>query len=695
MRHFLFEEANSYNIAILVKGAAFKKQEIMANYVLPLNSGGVVRNTMIAFSLKYDVNGKAGASFIKDYLNTLLPALDSLGVKILYVTDSNYFKTITKQAKADIHLGYVLPCKIKGYEHMQVVLGINYQALIFNPALQSKLDQSLTALGSLVQGNYQPVGTGIIHSSYYPKTLQDIQGALDALHQHPSLTCDIEAFSLRFNEAGIGTIAFAWDEHNGLAFACDCKQIWDDRGTYDRACEIDIAAYSNFEQTNHAVRQMLCNFFTSYQGELIFHNATYDVKVIIYTLWMKDLLDTEGLLLGLETMTRRFHDTKITAYLATNSTAGNVLGLKALAQEFAGNWAQDDIKDIRRIVMKDLLQYNLVDALSTWYVKKKFTPRMIQDQQEELYRTLMLPSLKTIIQMELTGMAMDPVKIQEVRDSLWREQDTYLTFLKTSPLIKLLNLVIQTSAMQTANAKLKVKQHPLEKFSDVCFNPNSGPQLQRLLYEQMGLPILDYTDTKQPATGAETIGKLINHTTVPAYKALLEALVGYGKVSKILSTFIPAFERGIDKEDGMKYLHGSFNLGGTVSGRLSSSDPNMQNLPSGSTYGKLIKSCFMAPKGWVFCGADFSSLEDRINALLTKDPEKLKVYTDGYDSHSLRAYAYFKDDMPEIRQAESHERCFKIKIDNNILLCKSGDFIIMPDGNKMLIEDYYDSNQRL
>jgi len=638
MKHIVFAESEHYCAAILLKNTSFNKQEILSNYVTPLLALGVNNDQIIAFNLKYEASNKVSAKFMKEYLAILLPSVDLIGVKYLYVADTNYFKLLTKQTKADPCFGYVMPCKYKGYEHLQVVLGINYQSLIFNPELQSKLDRSLFALSSIVDGTYEAFDSHVIHSSQYPKTVEQISDALSSLHQYPTLTCDIETFSLKFNEAGIGSIAFAWDRHNGIAFACDYEKV-------------DPPAPDKLEgifEWNMKVRALLRQFFEAYQGELIFHNASFDVKILIYTLFMKDSLDTLGLLVGLETMTRRFHDTKIIAYLATNSTAGNVLGLKALAQEFAGNWAQSDIKDIRKIALKDLLQYNLIDALSTWFVFDKYVTRMVQDHQEELYRTLMLPSLKTIIQMELTGMPMDPKRIQEVRDELWKQQDTYLTLLKTSPLIKILNLVIQTSAMETANTKLKVKQHPLERFSDVCFNPNSGPQLQRLLYEQMGLPVLDYTDTKQPATGADTIKKLINHTDEPAYKELLGALIGYGKVSKILSTFIPAFEKGIDKADGMKYLHGSFNLGGTVSGRLSSSEPNMQNLPSGSTYGKLIKSCFKAPKGWIFVGADFSSLEDRINALLTKDPNKIKVYVDGYDGHALRAYAYFGDQMPDI-----------------------------------------------
>ena len=644
MRHIIFEEASRYEVALLVKAAAFTKQSLEANYMTPLQQRGVSRQSVIGFSLAYSETGKAPTAFIKTYLDQLLPALDSLGVQYLFVTDSNYFKVLTKKTKADPNLGYVLPCAMPGYEHLKVVLSLNYQQLIYNPDLQSKLDMSLDTLVAHMSGSYRALGSSIIHAAYYPETVEEISKSLDSLHKYPELTADIEAFSLRFNEAGIGTVAFAWDEHNGVAFACDYT---DEPIKSANPCA-EIQLYPGRFEANKAVRLLLLEFFTTYQGRITWHNAAYDVKVIIYTLWMEHLLDTEGMLEGLDVMTARMDDTKIITYLATNSTAGNVLGLKPLAHEFAGNWSKDDIKDIRRIPLNELLQYNLVDALSTWFVKKKYTPAMIQDNQEALYNELMLPSLKTIISMELTGMPMKAEQVAAVKAVLERERDTHLKVITQSPLIKMMNLLVQQSEMVKANAKLKVKQHPIEHFADVQFNPNSGPQLQRLLYEQMGLPVLDYTDTKQPATGADTIEKLINHTQEPAYKELLGALIEYGKVGKILSTFIPAFEAGIKKADGILYLHGSFNLGGTVSGRLSSSDPNLQNIPAGSTYGKLIKTCFAAPDGWLFAGADFNSLEDYISALTTKDPNKLNVYIKGFDGHCLRAAYYFRDQLPHI-----------------------------------------------
>ena len=643
MRHILFGNSGRHDVALLVKSSSFNQHGLETNYVQGLVLRGLTRDQLIGFTLEYDDTNKAPAKWVKGYLNQLLPGLDSLGVRYLFVTDANYFKVLTKETKAEPHYGYVLPCKYEGFEHMKVVLSLNYQQLIYNPELQGKLDLSMDTLVSDLQGTYQVLGSNIIHTARYPKSVQEIGQALNNLHAYPELTADIEAFSLRFNEAGIGTCAFAWDEHNGMAFACDYQPTILEDGSFHPKCpEESGASYHGFKLPNKAVRHLLWKFLTTYQGRITWHNVTYDVKVIIYTLWMEHLLDTKGMLEGLDVMTARMDDTKIITYLATNSTAGNVLGLKALAHEFAGNWAKDDIKDIRKIPLDELLKYNLVDALSTWYVKKKYTPIMRADNQEALYYLMMLPSLKSIISMELTGLPMDPATVQAVKAELKDLEAKQLEVIYGSEVIRMLNLVIQKSEWEKdfegrkAKAKNPGKIFPkkLEAFEHITFNPNSGPQLQRLLYEQMGLPVIDLTDTKQPATGADTLEKLINHTQEPAYKELLRALIDYGKVTKILSTFIPAFEAGILKEDGMLYLHGSFNLGGTVSGRLSSSDPNLQNIPAGSTFGKLIKTCFMGPDGWLFCGADFSSLEDYISALTTKDPNKLKVYL-GHEVYEL------------------------------------------------------------
>lgn len=284
MRHIIFEEADTYKAALLIKGAAFKKQDLLTHYVTPLLQHGLAQRDLIAFTAEYNAIGKAPAGFIKEQLLELLPVLASLSVQYVYVADANYFKVLVGQTKADPHFGYVLPCKIKGYEHLHIVLGVNHQALIYNPDIQAKLTLSLHTLAAHMQQTYQAPGTGIIHSAQYPEGVTAIAAALNQLHQYPRLTCDIEAFSLRFNEAGIGTIAFAWDQHNGVVFACDYKTHAGILGA-EEAKE----GYYGYQSDNKPVKRLLKQFFESYKGEITWHNGVYDIKLLIYELFMKPL----------------------------------------------------------------------------------------------------------------------------------------------------------------------------------------------------------------------------------------------------------------------------------------------------------------------------------------------------------------------------------------------------------------------
>lgn len=650
MRHIVYDPTGPWPIALLIKETAFDGPELERYYTEYLEKHGIAREQVTFISLAYNEAGKAPNGFIKQELENVMTAVSDAGSDLLYCADANYFKVLTGQRKAEPHLGYVLPCVLKGYEHLQVTLGVNHKSLMYNPANEPKLHMSLETLLKYQAGAYQELGANIIKEAHYPSTLEDIKAWLEKLKEYPSLSCDIEAFSLDFDKAGIATITFCWDEHHGVAFACDYVAL---------SKEMD-SPYHGVQKDNPAVKLLLRDFFESYTGELIFHRANYDVCILIYELWMQNLLDTNGLLEGLEYMTQRFHDTKVIAYLATNSCAGNKLSLKALAHEFAGNWAQDEeaIKDIRKIPLKLLLQYNLVDGLATNYVFKKCYPIMVQDQQEELYQTLMMPSQKTIIQIELTGMPLDSNQVQVARQELESIINNQLVIFSGSTAVKKAEHIINRRAWEKDYEDRKAKAKNPDKimpkdwdtYPRAPYNPNSGPQNQTLLYEVMDLPVIDKTATKQPATGADTIEKLINHTEDVDYKTVLQALIDYGKADKVLTSFIPAFEKAIKKGDGVVYLHGSFNLGGTVSGRLSSSGPNLQQIPSGSRFGELIKKCFKASKGWIFCGADFNALEDRINALLTKDPNKLKVFTDGFDSHCLRTYYYWPEQFPDLRE---------------------------------------------
>ena len=646
MTPMTFEASDSYDVAILIKQSSFHKGAILASYVLPLEEKGISQGRLIVYPLPYNDKGKAPVAFIKEQLDALVSDCLDNGVKTIYCADAPYFKVLAKLTKAEPNLGYVLPCQYPGYESFNLLLGINHSAVIYNPLNENKLNLSLKALISSLNQEPGQFSIPVLKDARYPITFTEIKAELDHLLSCPAISCDVETFSLDHDKAGIGTIAFAWNDSDGVAFTVDYKAMPECQGQHGK------------QVYNADVRKLLREFFDAYTGQLSFHRANYDIKILIYSLYMHALDDTQGLLVGLERLTRDFDDTRIISYLALNQCAETSLSLKDLSQEYAGNYAQDDIKDIRRIDLANLLQYNLVDACCTNWVHDKYYQKMADDQQDVIYFDVMLPSLKTIIQMELTGMPLNPQRVQEVKHQLEVIRTSHLVKIRQHPALGMLQSMLTKAAYdidyekRVAKAKHpeKIRKKDPKTFPRVVFNPNSPKQLQVLLYTILKLPVIEKTKTGQAATGAEVLDNLVNHTNNNNDIELLNALIGYAGAEKILSTFITAFERAIahNPNDPRVYIHGSFNLGGTVSGRLSSSDPNLQNIPSTSQYSKLVKSCFQAPADKLFVGADFNSLEAMVNALTTKDPNKLAVYENNLDSHSWNTFGYWPDKMPDV-----------------------------------------------
>lgn len=596
MNHEIFRanSANKYPFVVLTKPSVFDRGLMYKNYVMPLEAAGIPTDQIIALTLQYDDAKKVSAKTVKAYSEVLMKALDRVGAKYLYVADGNYFKYLAGVKKTDANVGYVLPCVIKGYEHLMIAYGLNYQTLAFAPEKQVIMRRGLEVLVDHHKGIYVPPGEGIIHGEQYPDDLAAIKAFLDGLHAHKQLGVDIEAFDLGLEKAGLGTIAFSWDEHNFGAFKVDLVELpeQNEQGHYSKRVD------------NPARRKLVREFLEAYQGALVFHHAVFDTKHLIYNLWMEDPLDLEGQLKGLDFMTRKLHCTRVMSYLASNSCAGNNLSLKYQAQSYAGNYAMndDDIKDIRRIPVETLLRYNGVDTISTLWLAKKWYPVLITDKQIDLYNGLFRDSLRLLVHIELNGMPMNPERVTKVYGELQDLQKGYLDSMMANPLVDKLNLWLQTKEMDKVNAGLKTKVHPLTMWSDPTsawhksFNPGSGQQLAQLLYEFMDLPVIEKTETGLPSTGAKVIARLLDHEKAKPHKTFLQALIDWSQVTTILGTFMPAFENGQLKADGMRYLHGAFNLGGTKSGRLSSSDPNMQNLnmwvPLWKHRGKQLSNCW-------------------------------------------------------------------------------------------------------
>lgn len=666
MKHIVYAEQDKYPVAILIKTSSMNPQSILQYYVNPLVEKGIKKEDIIIFNLKYPTD-KVSAKEAREWLDTLSPALENLGVKTIYIPDGTYFKYLTGVKKIDPYYGYSLAGVHPGYENKKIILGIPYSSLFYNPALQDKLTRSIKTVAQEINGSYIAPGNDIIANAQYPKTHAEIALILSHLATYPILACDIETFSLKPHSAGLGTIAFAWAKDSGVAFPVDC---YESDPIFQENKSVNTGRIHNA-----TVRQMLKTFFLNYKGTLIYHGATFDAKILAYALFMSDSMDYENQIKAVDLLTQNCHCTKILAYLSTNNCIQNKLSLKEVAQEYCGNWAQDEIDDIRRIPLPDLLQYNLIDALGTFYAFEKYMPIVEQDNQLDIYNNLFNPLIQVLINAELNGMPMHPEKIHANFLELQGKLEFHISNIEYSALIHHFNTILQTAEWLKKNLEWKKKTEPLEFFNYIKFNPASNPQVQHLLYQEWGLPVLGKTESGAPATDGETLEGLLSYISrtyiiaIDEYEnvttagviptdpkelwieraKVISSLLQLNKVSKITGTFFKAFQAAEIRKDGFAYLQGNFNATGTKSGRLSSSDPNLQNLPStGTIYAKTVKECFMAPPGWLMVGADYNSLEDMISALTTKDPNKLKVYTDGYDGHCLRAYGYFGDQMPGI-----------------------------------------------
>jgi DNA polymerase-1 len=641
MHHLYYtpEYRDSYSICLLVP--VISREDMKKAYIDPY---GIDKNDVMVLTLHTSPGKKKTSSKeMKQYVEEqLLSALTECECKYLVVADGEYFKLLTGAIKAEALLGYVLDCKFGPWK---VVYVPNYRNIFYDPEkVTAKIAQGINALKAHQAGIYRVPGNDLLRFEQYPKTLKEIEDALNwLLAKDEPLSVDIETFDLKAHRAGIGTIAFAWNQHEGLAFPVDYQPI---EGT--------TSAPFGIQFRNDPVRKLLKSFFEQFIGKTLYHHIAFDVTVLIYQLYMADILDTEGLLHGMDTLLRYWDCTKLIAYLATNSCAGNKLSLKDQAQEFAGNYGLGgEIRDITKIRLDTLLKYNLVDACSTWFVNEKHWDTMVEDQQFDIYENLFKPATVDIIQMQLTGLPVDMNQVKKVRGILEAERQEALDTIMGSRIVERYTHHLNEKWVIKKNETLKVKRVTIADAKEV-FNPNSDDQIREILYTMLKLPVISLTKSKQASTSGDALTALKNHTKDQAILTFLDALQDLSVVSTILDTFVPALEDAIPGPDGWHYLCGNFNLGGTLSGRLSSSEPNLQNLPMGNSkgkkgkFGKLIKSCIAAPEGFVLLGLDFASLEDRISALQTKDPNKLKVYTDGYDGHSMRAYSYWSSKMPDI-----------------------------------------------
>ncbi len=164
------------------------------------------------------------------------------------------------------------------------------------------------------------------------------------------------------------------------------------------------------------------------------------------------------------------------------------------------------------------------------------------------------------------------------------------------------------------------------------FNVNSPRQLERILFDELGLPVLKKTKTAR-STDHEVLEELSQHHELPA------VVLEHRQLAKLDGTYLQALPRQVDPSDGR--IHSRFHQDVAATGRLSSSDPNLQNIPIRGEWGPRIRAAFVPREGWGMLSADYSQVELRILAHLSEDPLLCEAFRQGRDVHRLTASALF------------------------------------------------------
>ncbi|ODS12754.1 DNA polymerase I [Vibrio scophthalmi] len=197
---------------------------------------------------------------------------------------------------------------------------------------------------------------------------------------------------------------------------------------------------------------------------------------------------------------------------------------------------------------------------------------------------------------------------------------------RTGVLIDDMKLSAQSQEIAVRLDELEQKAYEL---AEQEFNMNSPKQLQALLFEKMGLPVIKKTPSGTPSTNEEVLQELALDYPLP--KLILE----YRGLAKLKSTYTDKLPKMINPETGR--VHTSYHQAVTATGRLSSTDPNLQNIPIRNEEGRRIRQAFIAPHGYKILAVDYSQIELRIMAHLSGDKALLEAFREGKDIHAATA----------------------------------------------------------
>ncbi|EOA45607.1 DNA polymerase I [Francisella tularensis subsp. tularensis 1378] len=318
------------------------------------------------------------------------------------------------------------------------------------------------------------------------------------------------------------------------------------------------------------------------------HNFKFDEKVL-----SKYAIEING----------KVDDTMIMAYVLKSSGKHDMdslskehLGIEPIAYTaIAGTGKQQQTLD--QVDIEIVAKYAAEDADITFRLFNHFKALLEQDKVLfKLYCELEMPLTIILNQMEKTGVKIDATK-----------------------------LIQQSASLETSIKELESKCYNL---AGQEFNLSSPVQLREILFEKLGLPPVKKTAKGQVSTSEEVLVQLAEDYEIAAL------IMKYRHLSKLKNTYTDKLPKMLDANGR---VHTSYNQTGTVTGRLSSSDPNLQNIPIKSPEGRKIREAFIAEDGYCIVAADYSQIELRIMAHLSKDKNLLKVFNQNLDIHSATA----------------------------------------------------------
>ncbi|MEJ5209843.1 MAG: DNA polymerase I [Burkholderiales bacterium] len=302
------------------------------------------------------------------------------------------------------------------------------------------------------------------------------------------------------------------------------------------------------------------------------------------------------------------HDTLLESYVLEahkshdlDSLALRHLGYKTVSYaEVAGKGAKHIGFD--QVSIEAATRYAAEDADITWRLHEVLFPPLAQDARlRKVYEEIELPTLEVLWDMERTGVLLDCARLAAQSEEIGR---------------KLLELENQAHAL-----------------AGQPFNLNSPRQIQDILFGRLGLPVKKKTPGGAPSTDEDVLAELALDYPLP--KLILE----YRALAKLKSTYTDKLPRMVDPVTGR--VHTSYNQAVAVTGRLASSDPNLQNIPVRTPEGRRIREAFIAPPGCQLVSADYSQIELRIMAHLSQDPGLLRAFAEGQDIHRATAAEVF------------------------------------------------------